>query len=68
MIKTAIIEDEDQAAEVLEEYLKRYSEESGVVFKIERFANPIPFLRIKRLNLSRRNCRQSGSARRNYPA
>ena len=44
MIRVVIVEDETSAAELLKEYIDRYSAETGTVFSVETFPNPIPFL------------------------
>ena len=44
MIKTAIIEDERAAADILSGCLDRYSEENGVVFSCDRYDNAVSFL------------------------
>lgn len=44
MIRIAIVEDRDSEALVLEEYIKRYSKESGELFQVSRFSNALAFL------------------------
>lgn len=44
MIRTAIVEDEDSAAQVLTDCLNKYTEETGEVFSVERFNNAVTFL------------------------
>ncbi len=44
MIRAAIVEDDGEAADLLEGYIKRYGEESGVVFSVDKFGNAITFL------------------------
>lgn len=44
MIRAAIVEDEDSAASVLTDCLDKYTEETGVVFSVERFNNAVSFL------------------------
>lgn len=44
MRNIAIVEDEDAAAEVLREYIARFSEETGQSFHVERFSDPVAFL------------------------
>ena len=43
-VRIAIVEDEAKAAETLESYLKRFSEENGTQFQVRVFQNPILFL------------------------
>lgn len=44
MIKVAIIEDDNQAAEVLIKFLDRYSKEKNITFGIDHFTSAIAFL------------------------
>lgn len=44
MIGTAIVEDDNDAAEALARYLQRYGEEIDETFSVERFANAITFI------------------------
>lgn len=44
MINVAIVEDEDNAAELFTEYLKRFSKQYGTEIRAERFTNAISFL------------------------
>ena len=44
MIRSAIVEDDDDAAALLAGYLSRYGTENGVVFSVERFSNAVPFI------------------------
>lgn len=44
MIKVAIVEDEQAAAQVLQEYLQRYSSDRGAEFDIHTYENGIQFL------------------------
>lgn len=44
MLKVAIVEDEDEAAELLAEYLKTYGEKSGQEFMAMRYKNPVVLL------------------------
>ena len=44
MIRTAIVEDEDSAAQVLTDCLNKYTEETGEVLNVERFNNAVTFL------------------------
>lgn len=44
MIRAVIVEDDGEAADLLEGYIKRYAAESGIVFMIDRFDNAITFL------------------------
>lgn len=44
MYNIAIVEDEDDAAALLESYIKRYSDQYGREYNIERFHNAVDFL------------------------
>lgn len=44
MLRIAIVEDEDSAAAVLEQYLDRFQADAGESFQIERFRDPVLFL------------------------
>ncbi|MFA6829629.1 MAG: LytTR family DNA-binding domain-containing protein [Bacilli bacterium] len=44
MIKTAIIEDEDQAAQTLQKYLEKFFTENGIQYEIVRFYEGLSFL------------------------
>lgn len=44
MIRTVIVEDEAEAAELLAGYLERYGRENGETFSVEKFGNAVPFI------------------------
>ena len=44
MRNIAIVEDEDVAAEILYEYIERFSKETGQEFSIDRFRDAVDFL------------------------
>ena len=44
MIRTAIVEDEDVAANLLSEYISRYADKKGETFSVERFSDGIEFI------------------------
>ena len=44
MLKVCIVEDEPDNIKLLEEYLLRFGEENGVVFRIDKFADGLSFL------------------------
>ena len=44
MRNIAIVEDEDGAAEILSEYIRRFSKETGQEFRIDRFRDAVDFL------------------------
>lgn len=45
MYRIAIVEDDQNAAEVLRSYLQRYEEENGEQFSVSSFANGLLFLK-----------------------
>ena len=44
MIKTAIVEDDIAAAELLAGYLERYGKDNGIVFSADKFSNAVTFI------------------------